>query len=83
MRDGSVLTDDGQSFVTKCAIEPVWFLPGIAERFNVSEQELRESIFRETNSMYPELLTRSELKLFLPPIGISLMSAVCCLLFHV
>jgi len=67
--DGSVLTKDGQSFVTKAALEPVWHLPGLAERFGVSEDILRESIFKETNSMYPELLTRKDLKLFLPPIG--------------
>merc|ERR1719428_2303883 len=67
--DGDVLTSDGQSFVTKCAIEPVWFLPGIAQRFGVTEAALREALFRETNSMYPELLTRRDLKVFLPPIG--------------
>merc|ERR1712113_679096 len=67
--DGAVLSEDGQSFVTKAAIEPVWYLPGIAERFGVTEDELRHSIFKETNSMYPELLTRRDLKVFLPPIG--------------
>jgi len=67
--DEAVLTKEGQSFVTKAAIEPVWYLPGIAERFGVTEDELRQSIFKETNSMYPELLTRKDLKLFLPPIG--------------
>jgi GTP cyclohydrolase II len=67
--DGDVLTADGQSFVTKCAIEPVWFLPGIAKRFQVSEDALREALFKETNSMYPELVTRRDLKVFLPPIG--------------
>jgi len=67
--DGSVLTKDGQSFVTKATIEPVWYLPGIAERFGVTEEDLRQSFFKETNSMYPELLTRKDLKLFLPPIG--------------
>jgi len=67
--DGQVLTAAGQSFVTKAAIEPVWYLPGIAERFGVSEKRLRESLFKETNSMYPELLTRNDLKIFLPPIG--------------
>eukprot|EP00927_Polykrikos_kofoidii_P072657 TRINITY_DN68757_c0_g1_i1.p1 TRINITY_DN68757_c0_g1~~TRINITY_DN68757_c0_g1_i1.p1 ORF type:complete len:998 (-),score=140.60 TRINITY_DN68757_c0_g1_i1:38-2797(-) len=67
--DGAVLTEAGQSFVTKAAIEPVWYLPGVAERFGVSEQKLRESLFKETNSMYPELLTRNDLKIFLPPIG--------------
>merc|ERR1712050_256528 len=45
------------------------YLPGIAERFGVSEDELRQSLFKETNSMYPELLTRRDLKVFLPPIG--------------
>jgi len=67
--DAAVLSKDGQSFVTKAAIEPVWYLPGLAERFGVSEDELRQSIFKETNSMYPELLTRRDLKLFLPLIG--------------
>jgi len=67
--DGKVLMEDGQSFVTKAAIEPVWYLPGIAERFGVSEDDLRQAIFKETNSMYPELLTRKDLKVFLPPIG--------------
>jgi GTP cyclohydrolase II len=67
--DDLVMKATGQSFVTKAAIEPVWHLPGIAERFRVSESRLRETLFRETNSMYPELLTRTDLKLFLPPIG--------------
>lgn len=31
--DGHILRADGQSLVTKAAIEPVWFLPGVAERF--------------------------------------------------
>jgi len=26
-------------------------------------------LFKETNMMYPELLTRTDIKLFLPPIG--------------
>jgi len=67
--DGLVLTSDGQSFVTKAAIEPVWYLPGIAERFGATETVLREALFKETNSMYPELLTRQDVKVFLPPIG--------------
>lgn len=67
--DGHILKADGQSLVTKAAIEPVWFLPGVAERFGCSEQELRQALFKETNMMYPELLTRMDIKLFLPPIG--------------
>lgn len=67
--DGKILKEDGQSMVTKAAIEPVWFLPGLAERFGCSEQTLRQALFKETNMMYPELLTRTDIKLFLPPIG--------------
>lgn len=67
--DGQILLADGQSHVTKAAIEPTWYLPGVAERFGVSEDALRESIFRETNGMYPELLSRPDIKVFLPPIG--------------
>ena len=51
--DGTVLTDDGTSVVTKAAIEPVWYLPGVAKRFGVSERVLRDALFAETNSMYP------------------------------
>ncbi len=64
-----VLTDDGTSVVTKAAIEPVWYLPGVAKRFGVSERVLRDALFAETNSMYPELISRDDLKIFLPPIG--------------
>ena len=31
--DGTVLLDDASAAVTKIAIEPVWWLPGVAERF--------------------------------------------------
>jgi GTP cyclohydrolase II len=67
--DGVILKEDGQTMVTKAAIEPVWYLPGIAERFGCTEQVLRQALFKETNMMYPELLTRTDIKLFLPPIG--------------
>jgi GTP cyclohydrolase II len=67
--DGKILKPDGQTLVTKAAIEPVWYLPGVAERFGCTEQVLRQALFKETNMMYPELLTRTDIKLFLPPIG--------------
>lgn len=67
--DGVILKSDGQSMVTKAAIEPVWYLPELANRFKCTEQVLRQALFRETNMMYPELLTRPDIKLFLPPIG--------------
>ena len=67
--DGSVLLEDRSAAVTKVAVEPVWWLPGVAERFKVSEAELRRALFEETGGMYPELVTRSDLEVFLPPIG--------------
>ncbi len=67
--DGRVLLDDGSATVTKIAIEPVWWLPGVARRFKVSEAELRRALFEETGGMYPELVTRSDIEVFLPPIG--------------
>jgi GTP cyclohydrolase II len=41
----------------------------VAERFGVSEGELRHVLFEETGGMYPELVTRGDLEVFLPPIG--------------
>ncbi len=67
--DGRFLLHDGSAMVTKVALEPVWWLPGVAERFNVSEAELRRTLFEETGGMYPELVTRSDIEVFLPPIG--------------
>ena len=67
--DGRLLLDDASAAVTKVAVEPVWWLPGVAERFKVSEAELRRALFEETGGMYPELVTRSDLEVFLPPIG--------------
>jgi GTP cyclohydrolase II len=67
--DGRVLLEDASAVVTKIAVEPVWWLPGVAARFKVSEAELRRALFEETGGMYPELVTRSDLEVFLPPIG--------------
>ncbi|KAJ8328000.1 Uracil-regulated protein 1 [Batrachochytrium dendrobatidis] len=68
--DGKVVLDDrGQLMVVKAAVEPVWFLPGIAERFKCDETTLRRCLFEDTGGMYPELITRPDLKVFLPPIG--------------
>ena len=67
--DGRVLLANGSAVVTKAAIEPVWWLPGVARRFGCTEAALRRSLFEETGGMYPELVTRSDLEVFLPPIG--------------
>ncbi|KAF8985128.1 GTP cyclohydrolase N terminal-domain-containing protein [Cyathus striatus] len=49
--DGSVNEADPgvEVGVSKAAVEPVWYLPGVAERFGISESLLR--------GMYPELIT--------------------------
>ena len=67
--DGKLLTAKGAAMVTKAAVEPVWYLPGVARRFGCSETDLRRVLFEETGGMYPELVTRSDLEVFLPPIG--------------
>ncbi|MBE3637905.1 GTP cyclohydrolase II [Mangrovicoccus algicola] len=67
--DGEILTETGEASVTKIAIEPVWYLPGLARRLQVSEVSLRRALFEYTGGMFPELVTRSDLKVFLPPIG--------------
>ena len=38
--DGKLLTENGDVRVTKAAIEPVWYLPGIAERFAVDRKSV-------------------------------------------
>jgi GTP cyclohydrolase II len=67
--DGEILSARGDCIVTKAAIEPVWYLPGIAERFGVTESALRRVLFEHTGGMFPELVTRPDLSVFLPPIG--------------
>ena len=67
--DGEVLLSSSEVNVTKIAIEPVWYLPGIAKRCAAEESELRRSLFEQTGGMFSELVTRPDLKVFLPPIG--------------
>jgi GTP cyclohydrolase II len=67
--DGTVLLDNGEIRVTKAAIDPVWHLPGLAARFGVGEADLRRTLFEETGGMFPELVTRPDIQVLLPPIG--------------
>jgi GTP cyclohydrolase II len=67
--DGSVVQPNGSLAVVKIAIDPVWHLPGIAARFSVTETSLRRTLFEQTAGMFPELVTRPDLHVFLPPIG--------------
>ena len=67
--DGRVLARSGAIQVTKIAIEPVWWLPGVAKRLGVPERRLRKALCTVTDSMYPALLSRPDRQVFLPPIG--------------
>jgi GTP cyclohydrolase II len=67
--DGQIVHQSGDVAVTKAAIDPVWHLPGIAERFGVTETALRRTLFEQTGGMYADLVTRPDIKVFLPPIG--------------
>lgn len=67
--DDKIISKNKDVVVTKAAIDPVWYLPGIAKRFQVSEGDLRRVLFDQTGGMFPELITRRDLKLLLPPIG--------------
>eukprot|EP01103_Thecamoeba_quadrilineata_P018743 TRINITY_DN7325_c0_g1_i1.p1 TRINITY_DN7325_c0_g1~~TRINITY_DN7325_c0_g1_i1.p1 ORF type:complete len:426 (-),score=52.50 TRINITY_DN7325_c0_g1_i1:111-1388(-) len=67
--DGEIMKTNEQVLVTKAAIDPVWHLPGICERLGVKEGDLRRIMFEQTGGMFPELVTRWDLEVFLPPIG--------------
>lgn len=67
--DGAILKHSGAAVVVKAALEPVWYLPGVAKRFGCDESDLRRTLFEHTAGMFPELVTRSDLEVFLPPIG--------------
>ena len=67
--DGEVVHAGGSVSVVKIAIDPVWYLPGLAARFGTSETALRRTLFEQTAGMFPELVTRPDMKVFLPPIG--------------
>ncbi|RDV02110.1 GTP cyclohydrolase II [Undibacter mobilis] len=67
--DGELVRENGSVGVTKIAVDPVWYLPGIAERFGTNEGALRRVLFEQTAGMFPELVTRPDLQVFLPPIG--------------
>lgn len=67
--DGKCLLENGDIRITKAAVEPAWYLPGIAKRFEIEEADLRRALFEHTAGMFPELVTRGDLEVFLPPIG--------------
>lgn len=67
--DGEIVQPNGSLQVTKIAIDPVWYLPGIAQRLGIDERSLRIALHDQTGGMFPEFLSRMDLKVWLPPIG--------------
>ena len=67
--DGDLVHANGSIAVSKVAIDPAWYLPGIAQRFGCAETVLRRTLFEQTAGMFPELVTRPDMDVFLPPIG--------------
>ena len=67
--DGAVVQPNGSLSVVKIAIDPVWYLPGIAERFGTSETNLRRTLFEQTAGMFPRAGDPPDLQVFLPPVG--------------
>ena len=59
----------GTVAATKISIDPVWYLPGLAARLDVDEIALRRALVEAGGGMYPDLIERPDLPLFLPPIG--------------
>jgi hypothetical protein len=49
--DGKIVKENRDVRVTKVALDPVWYLPGIAARLNVDEGLLRRILFQETGGM--------------------------------
>jgi hypothetical protein len=43
--DGQICMEKGELAVTKVAVEPVWYLPGVAERFGIGQSCKSELVF--------------------------------------
>src|SRR4028119_1275500 len=67
--DGEIVHEAGDVSVTKIAVDPVWWLPGVAERFGVAESGLRRCLLEQTGRMDPAAVTRPAPAAVLAPIG--------------
>jgi GTP cyclohydrolase II len=67
--DGDVVHSNGSISVVKVAIDPVWYLPGIADRFGTTENDLRRALFEQPAGLFPVGGPRPHLNLSPPPSG--------------
>src|SRR3546814_6435186 len=58
--DGDILAANGDVKVTKVAVEPVWWLPGVARRVKIRETDLRRGLFGRTGGTLPGLEPRRD-----------------------
>jgi len=66
-RDGKIVNkEDGSINIVKSAIYYSWNIPGLADRLELKEQELRDALFKYTQN---EKLKNPDIKVFLPPVG--------------
>ncbi|MFN6476343.1 hypothetical protein [Nostoc sp. DedQUE07] len=38
--DGKIMKPGGNLVITKAAVEPVWYLPGITKRYEITQSQL-------------------------------------------
>jgi len=66
-RDGKIVNkEDGSINIVKSAIYYSWNIPGLADRLELKEQELRDALYKYTQN---EKLKNPDIKVFLPPVG--------------
>jgi len=66
-RDGVIVNkEDGSINIVKSAIYYSWNIPGLADRLDLKEQELRDALVKYTQN---EKLKDKDIKVFLPPVG--------------
>jgi GTP cyclohydrolase II len=65
-RDGSIVDDDGGVHVSKAAVYYAWNIPHLAERLNLTEQELREALYKYSGQ---EKLLDPNVRTYLPAVG--------------
>ena len=65
-RDGVIVDRDGGIKTEKCAVYNVWNIPHLAQRLDLTEQELRDTLFKYTGN--PTVKDKHR-RAFLPNIG--------------
>lgn len=67
VRDGTVVNkDDGSIKLVKMAVDYVWNMPMVADRINMTEQQVRDALYKYTKA---EAVKKPDIKTFLPPLG--------------